>query len=217
MNGLVVAANPGAQGFDTDTPLTATACAGLAAAGMTFAIRYVGFSQQHSTGGDLTVAEVNAILSSGMALMVVQHARFAGWQPSAALGAADGAVAAQHAASLGVGRGTCIWCDLEGISGSAEDTIVHANAWTDAVIAGGYDPGVYVGSGVPLSSMQWYKSLKVRRYWKALNDPTDVAIRGFQMVQSAGGQVAGVNIDRNLIQADQKGDVPRWFAPAPVA
>ncbi len=216
MKGSVQIATDGSEGFDADTALTATSCAGLVAAGMTFAIRYVGFSQQHSTTGDLTAAEVQTILSSGLALMVVQHVRFPGWKPSAAVGTADGQTAVEHALAAGVGTGTCLWCDLEGIAGSAEDTIAHANAWATAVRAAAYDPGVYVGAGVPLTGAQLFEALTVQRYWKSLSQVPNVATRGYQMVQRAGGPlVAGVSIDRNRIQTDAKGGLPIWFAPAP--
>jgi hypothetical protein len=216
MNGCVELATDGAEGFDADTPLTKDACAALVAAGMTFAIRYVGFGGQQSTEDDLTADEVDTILASGLALMVVQHVRFGGWVPSEALGAVDGRTAVQHAAAAGVGEGTCLWCDLEGVGGSSQATIAHANAWTEAVLGGGYDPGVYVGAGVPLTGQQWFEALKVRRYWKSLSQVPEVATRGYQMIQRAGGPpVGGVSIDRNRIQVDHKGDLPRWYAPAP--
>jgi hypothetical protein len=218
INGSVRAATAGAEGFDADTPLTELACAALVAAGMTFAIRYVGFSGQQATTTDLTAVEVQTILSAGLALMIVQHVRYAGWNPSATLGAADGGAAVQHARATGVATGTCLWCDLEGISGSADDTIAHANAWTSAVRAAGYDPGVYVGAGVPLMGAQWFQALTVQRYWKSLSQVPEVATRGYQMVQRAGGApVAGIGLDRNRIQADNEGDLPMWFAPDPRA
>jgi hypothetical protein len=217
MNGTVTEAPDGALGFDADTPLTPTACAGLLAAGMSFGIRYVGFADQRSTSDDLTFAEVQDILAAGLALMVVQHVRYPGWSPSAALGAADGDAAVKHAIAVGVGPGTCLWCDLEGIRGSAADTIAHANAWTAAVRAGGYDPGVYVGAGVPLTGKQLFEDLTVRRYWKSLSQVPEVETRGYQMVQTAGGSLAGVSIDRNRIHTDNKGDRPSWFAPVPAA
>jgi len=49
------------------------------------------------------------------------------------------------------------------------------------VQGGGYDPGVYIGFGVPLTSQQLYKSLVVRRYWRSFSSVPDVLTRGYQM------------------------------------
>jgi len=213
MNAEVKEAADGAQGFDASTPLSASTCASLVEAGMQFAIRYVSFREPESR--DLSVTEVQTILDAGLALMVVQHVRNPGWAPSATLGTADGQRAVENTSAVGVPSGVCLWCDLEGINGTAADTIAYANAWTKAVRAGGYDPGVYIGFGVPLTSEQLYKNLSVRRYWRSFSKVPDVMTRGYQMMQKAERQVAGIRIDPDTIQTDRKGDRPAWLEPVP--
>ena len=211
MKGTVKEAVEGAQGFDTAAPLSASTCAALVDAGMQFVIRYV--SRLEPESRDLSRVELQTILDAGLALMVAQHVRKPGWTPSVALGAADGHRAVENTHAAGVPSGVCLWCDLEGIDGTSGGTIAYANAWTKAVQAGGYDPGVYVGFGVPLTGQQLYKNLIVRRYWRSFSRVPDVMTRGYQMVQKGERRVAGVRVDPDVIQTDHKGDRPVWLEP----
>lgn len=50
---------------------------------------------------DLDRDEAQAILSAGLALMPVQHVRYAGWMPDASLGTQTGKTAADNAIHVG--------------------------------------------------------------------------------------------------------------------
>lgn len=199
----------GAIGFDTDTKLDTATCAALAAAGMKFALRYLSLEAPSLT--DLTAAETETILDSGLALMPVQHVRSPGWTPSATTGETDGTRAASNATSAGLPPGLCLWCDLEGVKGTAADAIAHANAWTAAVRNAGYEPGLYVGAGVPLTATQLFRGLTVTRYWRSFSAVPNVARRGYQMLQLyPETTIAGIRVDLDVIQSDYLGDRPLW-------
>jgi hypothetical protein len=207
MPGVVTATFP-ALGFDTDTQLTPATAAALRATGMSFAIRYLSIGPTEA--GDLSSDEVRAILGAGLALMAVQHVRYANWMPSAALGSGDGDDAVAHARACDFPAGATIWCDSEGQAGGATASIAYINAWAAAVKNGGYDPGLYVGSGTPLDGQQLY-ALDVDRYWKSfsqVNEPTC----GWSMIQLYREvTIAGVAVDVDVIQHDYKLRLPSWL------
>jgi hypothetical protein len=130
--------------------------------------------------------------------------------PSAALGNEDGQNAIANARTYDFPAGVTVWCDSEGQAGGAAATIEYVNAWAAAVKAGGYDPGLYVGSGTPLDSQQLY-ALDVDRYWKSfsqVNEPTC----GWSLIQLYKQvTLAGVNVDVDAVQYDYKGRVPSWL------
>jgi hypothetical protein len=213
MNPVVKPAPLGSIGFDTDMKLDADACGRLVDAGMQFAIRYLSLTA--AAPRDLDASETDVIVGAGLALMLVQHVRFAGWHPSAQLGNADGTHAVQNALAASAPKGATIWCDLEGIAGTADDTMAHANAWAAAVRAGAFDPGVYVGSGVPLTAEQLFQKLTVRRYWQSASIVPVVSKRGYQMIQLyPETTVAGVVVDLDVTQSDHLGDLPTWIEGA---
>jgi hypothetical protein len=208
----VQAAPSGVKGIDTITPISAAIAAKFRGAGYSFVVRYL---------GAITAVERDAILNAGLALLAVGYSRRAGWQPSAALGAADGAGAVLHAGQAGFPIGMSLYCDLEGPSSSttATDCIAYVNAWAEAVTGAGYRAGLYVGYGIPMTPEQLYEDLKVTAYWHSCSQVQDVAVRGYQMVQQAPGNqmVLGVQVDVDVIQADKKGDTPYWIVASPDA
>jgi hypothetical protein len=160
-----------ALGFDTDTQLNAGLAEALAAAGLTFAVRYLSIGAAQPA--DLSADEAATILRAGLALMAVQHPRLPNWMPSADLGA-------------------------------------YVNAWAQAMKSGGYDPGLYVGSGTPLDGTQLY-ALSVDRYWKSLSQVSEPTC-GWSMIQLyPETTIAGVLVDVDVIQQDYKGRVPSWY------
>jgi len=100
--------------------------------------------------------EANDILNSGLAVMPVQHVRRPGWSPDQKLGQQDGQNAAQNAQLVGFPAGVSVWCDLEGLNraAQAQDVIDYCQAWYEALQAGGYVPGLYVGARAPLTGQQ---------------------------------------------------------------
>ncbi|MFT6501097.1 MAG: hypothetical protein ACJASQ_001207 [Crocinitomicaceae bacterium] len=210
--GNVQNAPSGLKGFDADTVITAAVAAQFKAQGYTFCVRYLSIESAQSN--DLTPAEANIILDSGLALIPVQHVRRAGWSPSGLMGTAYGTYAAENAAIVGFPERVSVWCDLEGIEQgtSAADVIDYCNNWYDAVFSQGYVPGLYVGAGCILNSAQLYLNLKFQHYWKSESNVPDVDKRGFQLVQHFHGQpVNGIGIDIDITQTDNLGGQVAWL------
>jgi hypothetical protein len=213
MGQIVEPAKAGARGFDANTPLTKAKAAALKQAGFAFAVRYLS-RKAKPPAGDLTRAEVTAILDAGLALMAVQHVAAPGWTPSAALGAEYGANAAAHAQAVRLPPGTAVFLDLEEVDPKAPpaDIILYCNNWHDALQEAGYAPGLYVGSNCGLTPDQLYRALKEKYYWKSGSKVPAIPHRGYSMVQTIlkDDVVAGVAIDRNLIVRDAFGATPLW-------
>ena len=199
----------GAHGFDANSVLSVPRCQQARAMGFAFAVRYVALGTSPGSG-NLSAAEVKAIVSSGLGLMPVQHVAKPGWTPSAASGQANGQNAAAHAASATLPPGINLWVDLEGINHTtpAEDVIAYCNAWCAEVVQAGFVPGVYVGADAILSGDQLYWRLQLKHYWKSGSRVPDIPHRGYQLVQRivAGDSPFGIDIDRNLATTDSFGD-----------
>lgn len=209
MSTQVQAAPDGARGVDTITTFTPAMAARLKAAGYSFVVRYL---------GALHPQERDAILGAGLALLAVGYSRRPGWQPTAAVGASDGAAAVANAQAAGLPQGMTLYCDLEGpaTGTTSSDCTGYVNAWADAVMSAGYIAGLYVGYAVPLTPQQLY-DLKVTAYWRSCSNVQSVAVRGYQMVQDphADQNVAGIRVDIDVINADAKGDTPHWLVSVP--
>ena len=217
LSGTVQRATSGVRGFDANTPISASTAQAFVAAGFGFCLRYVGRTQMASY--DLTTAEAQTILDSGLALMTVQHVLNPGWNATGALGTQYGTNAAQFTRAIGLPAGVSVWCDLECVDTScpAVDVIAYCNNWYDAVAAAGYVPGLYIGYQPGLTGAQLYGSLKFQSYWAAYNvdGSSRPSPRGWQMVQSVGsGTIGGLTTevyDADTIQADGKGGLPSWL------
>jgi hypothetical protein len=202
-----------AVGFDCDTPLTAVQCKAFAVARFQFAARYLSRGEEVST--DLQRAEVEAIHQAGLALVPVQHVAVAPWMPSAGLGSVLGKEAAADAEFIGCPTGVVLWLDLEGVvlGAPAAEVIAFCNNWDAEVRSAGYISGVYVGASSGLSASQLYRDLRTSHYWRSLSGSApDVDVRGFQVNQSFGGTLAGVEYDRDVVYRDRLGDLPVWWA-----
>ena len=198
-------AKVGARGVDS-LPLsqggTPAQAQGLKAAGIDFFVGYLGV---------LNSARLKALLDAGLAFMpVTLAARY------------DGAAAFVSCKALGLPTGCTVWLDLEGKTAydmPPQELIAKINAWATAVIAGGYEPGLYIGSPQPLTADELY-SLKVVRYWKA---PSRVVDRDgkawdgpacgfccYQLWPSVTWRDTGVFVDVDFVQQDFRGRVPTW-------
>jgi hypothetical protein len=196
------------SGFDTDTIITAANAQNFFNDGYSFCLRYISLGSEAS--GDLTYAEAYNILESGLALMVVQHVRSAGWSPTGSLGTQDGTNAVNNCKSIGLPSEVTAWCDLEGVSGSslAQDIINYCNNWHDTVNNAGYVAGLYVGANCGLTSAQ-LGSLKFAHFWKSASNVPGAGSRGYQMVQYlVSGYVNGISIDGDTIGEDSDGGTP---------
>lgn len=194
---IATAARPFALGVDTVVRLThASACA-LKREGMTFAVRYL---------GSLTKDELTAILAAGMAVMPVTFAK-----------AYSGMSAIGHLRDLGIPEGATVWLDLEGEDSEPAALSQKINAWAGQIIAGGYEPGLYVGAGCVLTSEELYR-LRVVRYWDSVSRELDRNGKAtapkcdFCMTQLRpfNTTVGGVIVDVDVVQRDSLGRLPSW-------
>lgn len=204
MSLIVQPATPGVSGVDTVARITYEQAQALYAAGYKFAVRYL---------GHVSMAEVIDITSAKMALLFVAgYSRRPGWAPTAEVGALDGNQAVEHLKELSA-VGTSTYVDFEGPKPDKAGCLLYGNAAAHAIQQSNTPAGVYVGYGLPLSSIELYWSLSFTGYWKSLSKVPDVAVRGYQMIQHtpANQRVCGVEVDINTIQADNKGNVPQWL------
>jgi Domain of unknown function (DUF1906) len=211
LNGTVEAGPSGSKGFDCDFTLTAQDVANYKAQGYIFCVRYLSRTTPVEQSGDLSNAEAQTILAGGLALMAVQHVAAPPWTPSQQLGTQYGNNAASCAKEVGLPPGMNIWLDLEGVqSGTSAGTVTdYCNAWFAAVSAAGYVPGLYVGASAILNSTQLYEDLTVEHYWQSGSTTPEVAVRGYQMIQT----IPGGDIDIDTTQTDNLGGTVLWLAP----
>jgi hypothetical protein len=217
LSGSIQKAPAGVRGFDANTPISSQAAQDFFSAGFRFCLRYVGRTQMASH--DLSAQEAEGILAAGLALMPVQHVEEPGWHPTGDLGAEYGRNAATVAQQIGFPAGVNVWCDLESVSthAAAQDVIAYCNAWSDAVTAAGFAPGLYVGYGPGLTGQQLHDDLRFDSYWAAYNvdGVSTPRPRGWQLIQSEGhGTIAGISTedyDADTTQTDSRGGQVAWL------
>lgn len=196
-----------ALGFDTDTVLNFEIAKQFYNDGYRFCLRYLSLGTPEGKN-ELSYHEALSILQAGLGLMAVQHVPYSGWSPTANLGTIYGTNAAKNSKAVGLPPGVNIWCDLEGVSNivDADTVIAYCNNWYDAVVKAGYVPGLYVGSGAILDGAQLYYNLKFQHYWQSASEVPEVAVRGYQLVQSApNARVNGIAVDKDMAQIDNCG------------
>jgi hypothetical protein len=176
---------------------------------------YVDLHEYNAAQGqpDLSLSEAEDILNAGLALMVVQHVDNPGWVPTPDLGNQYGDCAAQFTNEAGIIKGVNVFLDLEGIAAgtNTQDIVGYCNNWFNRVVAAGYEPGIYIGYDVLLSPNDLYSQLRFTHYWKAGGTVTDVATRGYQMVQTIAG-----DFDSDLTQNDNLGGSVVWQTNNPI-
>ena len=209
--GEVQAAISSVPGFDCDTTLSADLARQFFTQGYKFCLRYLSKGQVSSQ--DLTLQEATGILSSGLALMPVQHAPKQGWFAHRALGQQHGQEASANAKTIGFPDSVNLWCDLEGVSSSAQaqDVIDYCEAWHEAVSAAGYIPGLYVGADALLNGRQLY-DLPFGHYWRSQSRVPDIPHRGYQLIQLGPSvQINGVWVDLDVALNDSQGGAAHWL------
>jgi Domain of unknown function (DUF1906) len=206
----VVDIPPGAMGADMLTPLSPSVAFALYSfvlpgtrTQLTFIVRYL---------ENLTASELAGDLASGLGVALVSESRANGWLPNAGEGSADALRAVTKARALGVDPGMVLFCDLEGMSGTAQDTTDYCIAWCDVVSRAGYIPGAYIGDSVPLTAQQLYL-LPFQRYWHSLSMVQNVATAGYTMFQgfptmNLGLSTGALAVDLDVVFRDYKGRVP---------
>jgi hypothetical protein len=194
--------------IDTDTLLGPAECKLLASAGVKGVASYLGL---------VTPAMLAAIWAEGMGFLPISYDDHEqGWIPTAAMGAAEGALARQRARALSLLKGISTVCDLEGMGGTADDTIAYANPWCAAANPDGDLPTAYIGEGVTLTPEQLY-DLDFVGYVHSCSEVPNVAVCGYQVIQAYPPDVTVVNgvtlpftVDIDFVQQDKKGRTPVW-------
>jgi len=212
LNGTVQKAPNQSLGFNVDSPISRAVAKRFFNQGYQFCLRYVSLEDGEAPG-DLTYGEASNILDGGLALMPVQHARYAGWHPNSELGQQYGGNAAANADRIGFPPGVNLWCDLQEISSdaTAQEVIDYCQAWYKQVNSYGYIPGLYVGAGSILNQEQLYKDLSFQHYWKSASDVPNVGTRGYQMIQHSAGNGNNLSINHDITYIDNEGGQPQWL------
>jgi len=214
MPNAVIAAQPGKL-VDTNIRLNPVVLSAVKAQGYTGVIRYVPLPGLDDTN-DIHPDELDAIMESGLGLMLVQHVRFPHWDPRDHSGAADAQTAAQFASQVGYLPGAHIFIDLEGIvPGTGGATKAFAGAWAKTIAAAGYNAGCYVGFDVPLTPQELYDLEVINSYWSDAGLRA-VAVRGFALKQESEIAIAGVSFDPDTLTRDLKGETPFWMISGPL-
>lgn len=202
------------KGFDTNTKLNLQTAQTLKNAGYDVCFRYLSLTQ--SDPNDLTTDELSDILRSGLKVGLVQHVRYPNWIPTNDMAKLDAQNAVAQLKNLNIPQRTTVFCDIEGIKygTNKQDIINYINTWAEIIILAGYEAGMYVGYNSYLTDTELYYALKVSKYWKsASNVPTPV-MRGYCIIQQSPEKtVGGVNIDEDIIQPDNKGELPKFVEP----
>src|SRR5689334_5115206 len=134
-----------------------------------YVVRYVPRVVQGPT--DLTKVELQAIITGGLGIQIVQHVPLPGWIPSLQRGISYGQKAVISARDCGYPEGASLWCDLEEVKLGTPKTeiIAYCNAWFTEVAKAGYKPGLYLGFQSGLTGYEAYWKLKFSRFWAAYN------------------------------------------------
>jgi hypothetical protein len=202
---IVRPASAGMRGVDTNTKLTAASAKALKATGeVDFVMRYLSLTSLWVN--DIDAPEVDAILSAGLGLGLVQHCRIADtFRPTGAQGLLDGKAAVAWAARAGISgtslndRLTLVY-DCEGLSHetAVNDMQAYDAQWCAPVNDGLFMPGGYFGYQLPiLLTAEDLWLLHVERYWKSGSYVIEPANCGWCMVQDPqfNQKVGGVTVD----------------------
>jgi len=191
----------GARGTDSVTALSQDTAQALKSTGIDFAVRYL---------GSVTSSEVAQILNAGLAFMPVTYAdRF------------DGSATVSEAQALELPANATIWLDAESVKDDPPTLRSKINLWARDVAAARFMPGLYVGAGVGLTSIELY-ALAVVRYWRSMSRIVD---RNGQLAEPACGFCleqlfdtvtwAGLlRADINFARKDWRGRVANWVVAA---
>jgi hypothetical protein len=218
---------PGAKGFDINRPLTPALARGFKMLGFEFVFRYIWRDHYRST--DVTPAEIEVILLSGLGVGIVQHAPLPGWSPTADLGAEQATTAILALELLQIPKGVTVAWDLEEVKFDtpAADVVSCGQAFFSALEAAGYTSRCcYVGAGAVLGP-KGLGSLGADLYWRAYNVAGDQSPvpRGFAMAQRAahdneipaGFGLQTSDIDVNVVGGDLLGGLPSVLMPGVLA
>jgi hypothetical protein len=188
----------GARGIDSVALVSSPEVARrVHASGIDFVLQYL---------GSVTADIVKTITDASLGFMPVTYAnRLDGPKTVAAL------------RGLGLPKGVTVWGDVENRA-TVDPVVLEAtiNGWATAVQAEGYEAGLYVGPGCPLTSKELY-ALRVTRYWHC---GARIQDRNMQIAEPECGWCmyqlfpsvtwGGIFSDIDVVQQDFRGRLPTW-------
>lgn len=222
------------HGADTVQALTLETAVALRMSGVSWVARYIARDGRQLTepdrhGGDfrgcwsLSRQELAAILSAGLAVVPIQWGPWGGSTLSGPNGRRLGEAAVEQATWLGLPTGVHLWCDLEGGAAGRSGTDgckAFVEGFAAPCLAAGWRAGLYIGDpGVPLDAEELHRLAGVTAYWRscthvqALTRRWYPRFRGWSILQtSLPTELAGVQVDLDVMRADDRGDLPTWVA-----
>jgi hypothetical protein len=208
-------ATPG-RGFDTDQKVSEIVARALKSLGYTWCCRYVPISAANDTRQDIDATELTMLTDLGFEVSLVQHPRYEGWNPGEHSGLTDGSFGAQWARRVGLPTGCHLYIDLEGIAeGCTTFTATkYTEDWATSAKAEGLPAGCYVGYQIPLDPDALYFLHGITSYWSDAANRR-VTRRGCAIKQGRTMNIAGIQIDEDVIAPDNLGDLPMVCAAGP--
>ncbi len=164
---------------------------------------------------NLTPEELTRVLPRGYGIIPIGESRANGYIPSAVSGGADGLRETTRMRVLSLPEDITEVCDLEGMGGTAQDTIAYANAYGSCIQTSKRSCMTYVGDGVPLSPAQLYALSDTTLYWHSLSNVQQVATCDYCAIQAYPTQYlslpGGITLaaDVSFIYRDKKGRAPK--------
>ena len=192
----------GAACFDCYEPLTIETAAAMRSLGYVAAGRYL---------ENLSLAEVSAILTSGLGLEPISTCAAPGWIVlGSPAGQLKGLGMAHRAKGLGLPAGLPLCIDWETPARDTDPTL--AAQWIEAaaseIVAAGFVAALYWGACPILSGVAAARIPSVTLYYKSASDVPEVPY-GYVLVQTAlNRRVGPLTVDLDTAQAD-KHDPPR--------
>jgi len=159
--------------------------------------------------------EVTTALDAGCYVVLYQGYDPALWA-NPANGTSRGQSAATAAQTVGYPKQATIYLDIEDASDISAQTMTQwVNNWAQEVTGGGWEAGVYLGCGQPLSGSQWNSIPKVNHFWETCSTSCRVAVPpGYQVVQTAcSATFCGQSVDLDTFQTDNNGGTTVGMRP----
>jgi hypothetical protein len=160
-------------------------------------------------GGVAGSAQVEAAFGANLGVMLVTLAN-----------AFNGQSAVAQRMALGLPSGSTVQLDVEGVellSTNLAIVTAEINAWCEALVGAGDDPGGYIGVPQPFTSAELW-NLAFKGYWRgqgrivdrnnALSEPSGCGWWAYQAYPSQ--VIAGLEVDWDMITTDYLGRTPSW-------
>lgn len=196
---------------DTSTPVPSALASALVVQRIVGVIRYVPLPSNDSRL-DISAPELAGLTLAGLQVLLVQHVRYPPWHPVSCDGYYDGTIARNAATAAEYPKGCHLYCDLEGVGGTADDTRRYLGEWAASVRSGGYLPGLYVGYDCSLSADQLYALPDYNTYWSDAGHRR-VTTRGVAISQLGERVISGVKFDGDDVAPDLLGELPLACTP----